>query len=84
MSTTENPAPREKSSMSMEELLALPVAFPVVVAGRAFGIGRTKTHELVRDGRFPCKVLRVGNVYRVTRAELFRALGVQQPSSQAS
>jgi hypothetical protein len=63
--------------MTPEELRALPVSFPLTTAGRAFDIGRTKAHELARAGDFPCRVLKIGNSYRVTRADLFRALGVE-------
>jgi hypothetical protein len=63
--------------MSVEELLALPVSFDLITAGRAFRIGRTKSHQLARDGEFPCPVLRVGRSYRVTRTDLLRALGIE-------
>lgn len=59
-----------------DELLALPVAVDLVTAGRAWGLGRTKAHDLARRGEFPCPALRIGNAYRVTRADLLRSLGV--------
>lgn len=65
--------------LSVEELLALPVSVPLwPTAGRAFGIGRTKSHALARAGQFPVPVLRLGTSYRVRRADLLRALGEQQ------
>lgn len=64
--------------MSTAELLALPVSVDLVTAGRAFGLGRTISHELARRGEFPCKVLRVGERYRVPRSALFEALGVTE------
>jgi hypothetical protein len=69
--------------MTAAELAALPVAFDLVTAGRAFDIGRTKSHELARRGQFPCRVLRVGNQYRVTRHDLLRALGVEDANTEA-
>ena len=54
-----------------------PRQLPLVTAGRAFDIGRTKAHELARSGEFPCRVLRIGSSYRVTRADLFRSLGIE-------
>jgi hypothetical protein len=63
--------------MSTTELYELPVAFDLETAGRAFGLGRTKSHELARADDFPCPVLRLGKVYRVTKADLFRALGIE-------
>lgn len=64
------------SAMTREEACALPVSFDIVTAGRGFGIGRTKAHELARSGEFPCRVLRIGNQYRVTRSDLLNALGI--------
>jgi hypothetical protein len=61
--------------MTAEELRTLPVTVDVVTAGRAWGMGRTRAYELARRGEFPVRVLRVGNSYRVTRADLLRALG---------
>lgn len=65
--------------MTPEELAALPVSVDVETAGRAFGIGRTTAHDLVRTGEFPCRVVRVGLRYRVPRHEIFRALGLELP-----
>jgi hypothetical protein len=66
--------------MTEEELLELPVSVPLVTAARAFGLGRTKAHQLARSGSFPCEVKVVGNRYKVTRAALFEALGVKPPA----
>jgi hypothetical protein len=65
-----------RSGMTIEELFALPVTLDIEVAGRAWMMGRTKAYALARNGEFPCPVLRVGRAYRVTRADLFRALGI--------
>jgi hypothetical protein len=62
-------------ALSATELRALSTAVDIVTAGRAFGLGRTKAHQLARAGQFPVPVLRIGNSYRVTRAALLRALG---------
>lgn len=62
-------------SLSPAELRSLPSVVDLVTAGRAFGVGRTKSHQLARAGEFPVPVLRLGNSYRVTRADLLRALG---------
>jgi hypothetical protein len=72
MSTAANEQPQ---GMRLEELLALPVAFDLAVSNRALQLGRTKGFELVKKGEYPVRVLRVGRAYRVTRADLFRALG---------
>ena len=65
-----------KLKMTMEELLALPVSVDLLTAGRAFGLGRTKAHEMAKAGEFPCRVLRVGNRYRVPRSAIFEVLGI--------
>lgn len=67
--------------MTMDELLALPVSVDLVTAGRAFGLGRTKSFELAQQGEFPCRVLRVGIKYRVPRAAIFEALGIVPPGA---
>ena len=64
------------SPVPRDELLSLPVTVDVETAGRAFGVGRTVAYRMVRDGQFPVPVLRVGNKYRVSTAELWRTLGV--------
>jgi len=67
-------------ALTTAEVLALPVTVDIVTAARAFGIGRTKAHELVRKGEFPCPVLRVGHTYRVGRAALLRCLDIDDPA----
>jgi hypothetical protein len=71
-----------KPRMTEDELRKLPVSVPLVDAGRAFCMGRTKTHELVRRGEFPCKVLRLGGGYVVPKPELLRVLGFPIPEIQ--
>lgn len=68
---------RASISMSRAELDALPVSFDLPTAGRALGLGRTKSYELARAGEFPCRVLPLGRQFRVTKAELFRVLGTE-------
>ncbi|MBC9717872.1 hypothetical protein H9Y04_35610 [Streptomyces sp. TRM66268-LWL] len=63
--------------MTRDELLALPVTIDVLTAGKAFGLGRNTTYELVKAGEFPVPVHAYSNVKRVITADLWRALGVQ-------
>jgi hypothetical protein len=65
------------AGMTLAEVMALPVSMDIVTAGRAHGLGRTKSHALARNGEFPCAVQRVGHTYRVTRADLLRSLGIE-------
>jgi hypothetical protein len=53
----------------------LPAVVDLVTAGKALGIGRTKTYALARSGDFPCRILRIGNTYRVPTPELLTLLG---------
>ncbi|WP_460443879.1 hypothetical protein [Amycolatopsis cihanbeyliensis] len=48
-----------------------------MTAGRALGLGRTLAYELAKKDEFPCRVLRLGNSYRVVTADLLRVLGVE-------
>ena len=70
--------------MSLDELLSLPVSVDLTTAGRAFGIGRTKSFELARQGRFPVKVISVGAKYRVSRTAIFEALGLDPATATIS
>jgi len=69
------PADRAKG-MSREELLELPAAVDLETGNRALGLGRSKGYELAKQGLYPCKVLRLGNAYRVVTADLLALLGL--------
>ncbi len=64
------------AALTREEVLVLPAVIDVVTAGRALGLGRTLTHELVRRGEFPVPVLRVGRVCRVPIAGVLKLLAL--------
>lgn len=68
--------------LTVAEVLALPAVVDIVVAGRAFGLGRTTAYTLARRGEFPCRVVRVGSAYRVPTADLRRELGLEAAPSQ--
>ena len=48
----------------------------LMTAARALGLGRTKAYELARRGQFPCRVIRIGEIYRIPTAGLLELLGV--------
>jgi hypothetical protein len=76
----------ENQRMDLEELCGLPLTVDLVTAGRAHGLGRTISYELMRAGDFPCPVHRRGRYYRVLKAELMTSLGLGmdgQPLSAA-
>jgi hypothetical protein len=62
--------------MTLEELRDLPLTGDLVTAGRAHGLGRTLSYELMRAGEFPCTVHRRGRYYRVLKADLMTSLGL--------
>lgn len=69
--------------MSQDELLALPTTVSVETAARAIGLGRTRAYQLARQGQFPCKVIRIGNCYRVPTAALLALLDAERnPTKQ--
>lgn len=64
------------AAMTREELLALPAAVDLLTAARALGVGRTTAHGLVRAGKWPTPVVRVGSAYRVPTMAILRLLEV--------
>lgn len=70
-------------SMTVQELLDLPVSFPLDTANRALALRRSTGYALARRGEYPVRVLRVGNTYRVSRSDLLRYLGID-PGTQVS
>ncbi|MFJ9180881.1 hypothetical protein [Streptomyces sp. NPDC102360] len=62
--------------MGREELLSLPVSIDLETSNRALSLGRSKGYELAKRGQYPCKVLRLGNAYRVVTADLLELLGL--------
>lgn len=65
--------------LTLTEVMALPAVTDLISAGKALGIGRTRSYELARAGQFPCPVVRVGKTYRVPTASLLGLLGVGLP-----
>jgi hypothetical protein len=57
----------------------------LMTAALALGLGRTKAYDLARRDQFPCRVIRIGETYRVPTAGLLELLGVtaEEPRSQA-
>lgn len=66
---------KTQCGMTRTELLSLPVSVDLVIAGRACGMGRTLAYDMAKRGQFPVRVLKLGNRYRVARADLLRYLG---------
>lgn len=71
-------------ALTRDELDRLPPVVDLATAGRALGIGRTKAYELARTGEFPCRVLRLGNSYRVPTALLRELLGLASSEEETA
>ena len=50
----------------------------LMTAALALGLGRTKAYDLARRDQFPCRVIRIGETYRVPTAGLLELLGVTE------
>jgi hypothetical protein len=48
----------------------------LITAAGALGLGRTKAYDLARRNEFPCRVIRIGENYRVPTPGLLELLGV--------
>jgi hypothetical protein len=72
----DNETAAQPKGMTREELLALPAVVDLDTGNRALGLGRSKGYELAKRGQYPCKVLRLGNAYRVVTADLLYLLGL--------
>jgi hypothetical protein len=48
----------------------------LMTAARALGLGRTKAYELAKRDQFPCRVIKIGDTYRIPTPGLLELLGV--------
>ncbi|MFD9789603.1 integrase [Streptomyces sp. NPDC059070] len=65
------------TGMTHEELMALPVTFPLETANRALSLGRTTGYSLAKRGVYPVPLLPGRRGYVVSRYHLHQYLGVQ-------
>jgi hypothetical protein len=59
----------------------------LMTAAKALGLGRTKAYELARRDDFPCRIIRIGDTYRVPTPGLLELLGLsaeEQPTGPAT
>ena len=69
--------------MTLAEVMALPAMTDLVSAGKALGMGRTRSYEIAQAGMFPCRVVRVGRIYTVPTVGLLAVLGITVPGAGA-
>lgn len=48
----------------------------LMTAAAALGLGRTRAYDLARRNQFPCRVIRIGDTYRIPTPGLLELLGV--------
>ncbi|WP_443057489.1 hypothetical protein [Streptomyces sp. NBC_00696] len=72
---------REVRGLTSDDLLALPAAIDLDTANRALMIGRSTGYGLAKQGKYPVRVLKLGNAYRVVTADLLKLLGLERPQS---
>ena len=61
---------RQPDSAPTVEPFGLPPFIDLVTAAGLLGIGRTLAYALVKDGRWPTPIVRLGNLIRVPSAAL--------------
>jgi hypothetical protein len=55
----------------------------LMTAASALGLGRTKAYDLARREQFPCRVIRIGDTYRIPTVGLLELLGVTPEESRS-
>lgn len=70
--------------MTLADLRNLPATVDLQTAAKVLGLGRTKAYELAQRGTFPVRLLRIGQTYRVSSAELLALLGIVDAGSGAA
>src|ERR1700683_2712031 len=67
--------PIAMTSVTISQLRAT-ATVDLMTAARALGLGRTRAYELAKRDEFPCKVIRIGDTYRIPTPGLLELLGV--------
>ena len=63
---------------SEDDLRNLPPVVDLPTAAAVLGVGRTAAYELVRAGRWPTPVLRLGKLIRIPTSHLLELVGVER------
>jgi predicted DNA-binding transcriptional regulator AlpA len=64
------------TSMTQEQITALPPVIDVTTAAAILGVGRTAAYELIRTKRWPTPVLRLGKLIRIPTKPLLDLVGL--------
>ncbi len=80
MTTTTGPAQANQAGgprvWTIDALRSLGATIDVETAGAILGIGRSKSYELAKAGKFPVRVLRIGRRYLVPTPAILDLLGI--------
>lgn len=68
--------------MNEDDLRKLPVVVDLLTAAEVLGVGRTAAYEMVRSGRWPTPVIRLGSRIRVPTAALRELLSLSTGSPE--
>ena len=68
--------------MTAAEVLTLPAAVDPETAFRVLGIGRTAGYKLIKAGKIPVAVLRLGGRSKICTADLIDLLGITRTASR--
>ncbi len=70
----------QQQHASDTDLRHLPPMVSLDQANSALSISRNHGYRLAKNGQYPVPVRRLGNAYRVSRADLLRFLGIDTGS----
>jgi hypothetical protein len=73
-------ATQPQRRMNVEEMRALPPVVDLLTAAAMLDVGRTAAYELVRTGKWPTPVFRLGGRIKVPTAPLLDLLGLSTDS----
>jgi predicted DNA-binding transcriptional regulator AlpA len=76
---TPNRTPAHRPAPTLREAQNLPATLSLIEAGRWLGIGRTSTYQMIKDGCFPIRTLRLGRQLRIATCDLLDYLNITIP-----
>lgn len=81
--TEQKPSSRRTAPLSLGQIMRLPSSVDLITAARALRLSRNKAYALAKAGEFPCRVIRINDMYRVPTAELLTVLGIDLATQRA-
>lgn len=68
--------------ITLDQLHQLPPTVDLMTAAHILGLGRTKAYALAKADQFPCRLIRVGDSYRIPTTALLELLGIPTPETR--